>query len=149
MCGPALPVIMLATSVAGGVYSASTQAAMSKGNAAFARYEAEQTKEIGRANEARARSRMDRLIARQRGQLAARGVRLDSASALDLGEEAAKESFMEAQSQRFNTKVRADAKTNEAIIHEANAKTAMTTGFLGTGARALGQSLDLWPGLAG
>ena len=117
--------------------------------AAYARYEAEQTKEIGKANEARTRSRMDRLIARQRGQLAARGLRLDSASALDLGEEAATENFLEAQAARFNTKSRVDAKTNEAAIYDFTARTGMVNGFFGTAARGLGQALDLWPQLQG
>ncbi|MES2667458.1 MAG: hypothetical protein V4712_15270 [Pseudomonadota bacterium] len=122
---------------------------MAKQNAAFARYEAEQTREIGKANEARARDRMSRLIARQRGQLATRGVRLDSASALDLGEDAAKESFMEAQAARFNTDVRVNAKNNEAAISDFTARTSMVNGIFGTGARALGQALELWPELQG
>lgn len=142
-------IIGLALSTAGGVYSAVKQSAMAKQNAAFARYEAEQTKEIGRANEARARDRMSRIIARQRGQLAARGVRLDSAAALDLGEEAAAESFMEAQAARFNTKSRVDAKTNEAAIYDFTALTGKVNGIFGTATKGLNQALDLWPQLQG
>jgi hypothetical protein len=148
MCGPALSAIMLATSVAGGAYSAYTGYAANKQNAALARYEAEQTREIGRANEMKARDRMSRLIANQRAQLAARGVRLDSASALDLGEEGGQQAFMEAQAARFNTNVRATAKSNEAAIYDYNATTGLVSGFLGTGAKALGNSLELWPELA-
>ncbi|MES2667928.1 MAG: hypothetical protein V4712_17725 [Pseudomonadota bacterium] len=140
---------LLGLSVGGGVYSAYSQNQMAKQNAAFARYEAEQTREIGKANEARSRDRMGRLIARQRGQLAARGVRLDSASALDLGEEGAKENFMEAQASRFNTDVRVKSKLNEAAISDYTARTALVNGVFGTGAKALGQSLDLWPELQG
>ena len=97
----------------------------------------------------RARDRMTRLIARQRGQLAARGVALDSASALDLGEEAAANRFMEGQAQRFNTQSRVDAKTNEAAIYDFSARTGLVNGIFGTAARGLGQALDLWPQLQG
>lgn len=142
-------IVGLALSTAGGVYSAVQQSNMAKQNAAFARYEAEQTKEIGRANEAAARNRMSRLIARQRGQLAARGVRLDSASAMDLGEEAATESFMEAQSARFNTNSRVAAKSNEAAIYDFSARTGLVNGMFHTAANGLGQALDLWPQLQG
>jgi hypothetical protein len=149
MCGPLLAPIALATSVAGGAYSAVAQGRMNKQNAAFARYEAEQLKEIGRAGEARSRDRMDRLIARQRGQIAGRGIRLDSTSAQDLGEEAAAERFLEAQAQRFNTTSRVQAKTNEAAISDYAATTSRAGGFLGTATRALGRALDLWPQLQG
>lgn len=136
-------------SAASGLYGAKQQSNIAKQNAAFARYEAAQTAEIGRANELQARDRMSRLIARQRGQLATRGVRLDSLSALDLGEDAAKQAGIEAQAQRFNTEVRVKAKSNEAAINDYQAKTGMWNGVFNTGARAMGQALDLWPQLQG
>lgn len=140
---------MLVTSIAGGVSSAVSTSQMNKQNAAFARYEAEQTKEIGRYNEQVGRDRMARLIGRQRGQLAARGVRLDSAASLDLGEEAATQNFMEAQASRFNTNSQVQAKTNEAAISDYSASVGLVNGLFGTGAKALGQSLELWPELRG
>ena len=139
----------MALSAVSGVYGAVSQAGLSKQNAAFARYEAAQTAEIGRANEMQARDKMSRLIARQRGQLATRGVRLDSVSALDLGEEGAKQGALEAQAQRFNTDVRVKAKTNEAAISDYQATTGMWNGMFSTGAKAMGQALDLWPALQG
>lgn len=147
MCDFGISALLL--SAGSGLFSASAQAGIAKQNAAFARYEAAQTAEIGRANEMQARSKMGRLIAQQRGQLAANGVRLDSTSALDLGENAAKQSAMEGQAQRFNTATRVAAKTNEAAINDYQATTGMWNGVFQTGARALGQSLDLWPQLQG
>lgn len=147
MCDFGVSAMLL--SAGAGLYGAKQQAGISKQNAAFARYEAAQTAEIGRANEMQARDKMSRLIARQRGELATRGVRLDSVSALDLGEEAAKQSAMEAQAQRFNTDVRVNAKTNEAKINDYQAVTGMWNGVFGTGAKALNQSLELWPQLQG
>ena len=147
MCG--LPAIMLMTSVAGGVQGAVAKSNMAKSNAAMARYEAAQTREIGAYNEMRGRDRMTRLIAQQRGQLSARGIQGDTGSALDLGEAAAYERFTEAQATRFNTNQRVTAKNNEAAISDYEATTGFWNGMFGTGARAMGQALDLWPELAG
>ncbi|GAB1361830.1 hypothetical protein MASR1M32_10660 [Rhodobacter sp.] len=115
----------------------------------MARYEAAQAKEIGKANEARARDKMSRLIARQRAQYATRGVRLDSAAAMDMGGEAGAESYVEAQAQRLNTQSRVTAKTNEAILYENGARAGLVNGIFGTAARGLTQALDLWPELQG
>lgn len=146
MCNP---VALMAMSAATGLYSAATGAAASRTNAALSRYEADQTREIGRYNEYQARDRMSALLARQRGQLAARGVRLDSATALDLGEAAGKQNAAEAAAIRMNTDTAVTAKSNEATIADWTATTGMMNGVFGTGAKALGQSLDLWPQLAG
>lgn len=140
---------MLGASIISGGASAVSQSAMARQNAAFARYEAAQIKEIGAYNEMKGRDRMSRLIGQQRAQLAARGVQGNVGSALDLGDEAAAQNFMEAQATRFNTNVRAQSKSNEAAISDYQATTGLWNGMLGTGARALGQALDLWPQLAG
>lgn len=147
MCDFGISAMLL--SAGSGLFGVASQSGIAKQNAAFARYEAEQTAEIGRANEMQARDKMGRLIAQQRGQLAASGVRLDSTSALDLGESAAKQSAMEGQAQRFNTASRVASKTNEAAINDYQATTGAWTGAFSTGAKALGQSLDLWPQLRG
>lgn len=143
------PVSMMAVSAASGLYSAASGAAASRTNAALSRYEADQTREIGRYNEYQARDRMSALIARQRGQLVARGVRLDSATALDLGEEAGKQNAAEAAAIRMNTDTAVTAKSNEAVIADWTATTGMMNGIFGTAARSLGQGLELWPQLAG
>jgi hypothetical protein len=140
---------LLATSVAAGGVGAYGAYQTSKQNAAFARYEAAQMKEIGKANEAKARDRMSRLIAQQRAQIMTRGVRLDSPSALDLGQEAGQEAYTEAQAQRLNAQSRVAAKSNEAIIHDNTATTGLMNGIFGTAARGLTRALDLWPELQG
>jgi hypothetical protein len=58
----------LVLSIGSGAYGAVQQNNIAKQNAAFASYEAAQTREIGKANEAAARSKMDRLIAKQRAR---------------------------------------------------------------------------------
>lgn len=145
MCS--IAIAALAISAIGGGVTAYQSYATGKQNAAIARSEAETTREIGRFNENRARDRMSRLIAQQRGQLAARGVRLDSTSAERLGEEAGQEAFTEAQAQRFNTETRATAKTNEAKLHEYRGTMGAMSGVFQTGARTLTNSLQLWPDL--
>lgn len=147
MCNPAIA--LLAVTAVGGGMSAYQQYAIGKQNAAISRSAAETTKEIGRFNENRARDRMSRLIARQRGQLAARGVRLDSTSAERLGDEAGREAFTEAQAQRFNTDSRATAQSNEGILHDYRGKMGLITGLAQTGANTLTSGLKLWPDMAG
>jgi hypothetical protein len=139
----------LVLSIGSGAYGAVQQDNIAKQNAAFANYEAAQTREIGKANEATARSRMDRLIAKQRAQMSTRGVRLDSASALDLGEEAGAEKCIEAQASRISTESRVNASTNEAAILRQQGRVGMMNGLFMTGARAITGALDLWPELQG
>lgn len=139
----------LVLSIGSGAYSAVQQNNIAKQNAAFANYEAAQTREIGKANEARARSKMDRLIAKQRAQLSTRGVRLDSASAMDLGGEAGAEKFIEGQAARISTESRVNASLNEAAILRQQGRVGMLNGMFMTGARAITGALDLWPELQG
>ena len=147
MCG--IAAAALAASVIGGGVSAYQQQQVGQANAALARTEAAQTREIGRFNESRARDRMSKLIAQQRGQLVANGVQLDSTSAIDLGDQAAREMALEGQAQRFNTDSRATALTNEAKLQRYRGQMGFLTGAAQVGAQALSGSLKLWPDLAG
>jgi hypothetical protein len=147
MCDLATAGLILSVGSAG--YGAVQQNNIAKQNAAFANYEAAQTREIGKANEARSRSKMDRLLAMQRAQLTTRGVRLDSASAMDLGEEAGAESYIEAQAARISTESRVNALTNEAAISRHQGRVGLVNGMFMTGARAITGALDLWPELQG
>lgn len=131
-----------------GLAVASQQASIGKQNAATARTEAAQQAEIGRYQEQKSRSRMDRLIQRQRAQFSARGVRIDSASALRLGEEAAIERNIDAQAQRFGTKSQVDALNTEATLAQRRGRLGFLTGVAGTAANTITSSLQLWPGLA-
>lgn len=143
--GPAALVL----SAIGGMRSNNANAAIGRTNAALAQYEAKQTAEIGRFNEAQARSRMERLISAQRSQLLARGQSLASTSAQEFGAAAAEQAAMEAETQRFNTSQAVTAKSNEAAIYDYQAGTGLAAANFGTMTRTLGQALDLWPQLMG
>lgn len=132
-----------------GLSEASNQRAIGQYNSALARREAQQAEEIGRVEEQRARSRMDRLISRQRASLAARGVRLDSASAERLGAEAAEERSVEAAAQRFRTGEQVTALNSEAQLAEARGNLGFMTGLSRTAAGTITRGLELWPELAG
>ena len=125
------------------------QNAIGKQNQAIANAQAAQTREIGRVNEQKSRTRMERLIAQQRGQYAARGVRLDSVSVERMGQDAGEQKFVESQAQRFNTDSRATALTNEGLLHRARGKAGAFKGLINTGASTITGALDLWPELAG
>jgi hypothetical protein len=139
----------LAVSTLGGLYAAGEQSAIGAQNSQLARAEAAQQEEIGRYEEQKTRSRMDRLIKQQRGQFAARGVRLDSASAQRLGAEASLERSKEAEAIRFNTGSQVDASNAEADLAERRGRLGFITGVTNTGARTVSSSLKLWPELAG
>ncbi|MDW3181775.1 hypothetical protein [Roseobacter sp.] len=132
-----------------GLSSASQQRSIGKQNAAVARAEADQRAEIGRYEERKSRNRMDRLISQQRAQLSARGVRLDSASALRLGEEAAAERAIDASAARFNTDSQVNALNTEADLAERRGRLGFLRGVAGTASKSLTGSLQLWPELAG
>lgn len=133
----------------GKVTAAIGQRRIGRANAATGRAEAAQTREIGRYNESRARDRMERLIAQQRGSLVARGVNLSSTSAERMGAEAAAEAATEAAAQRFNTDSRATAQTNDAILNEARGQAGFLAGISDAGSSTLTGALRLWPELAG
>jgi len=137
--------------LSGGSWLAQAQQQRSIGqyDAAVARNQAITQQEIGNVEEQRARSRMDRLISQQRGQLAARGVRLDSASALRLGQQSAEEASVEAAAQRFNTDQQVTALNSEAQLAEARGSVGFVSGLTRTAARSITGALQLWPELAG
>jgi hypothetical protein len=147
MCDIGTAALVLSTG--GGLAARGASAAMGRTNAAFARAEEAQIRQIGRQNEATAVSRMDRIIAQQRGQYLARGIALSSTSVQDAGRAAATERFMEAQAQRWNTDQAATQKANEAIISDYKARVGLMTDGASVVSRGLGQALDLWPQLMG
>lgn len=138
----------LALSAVSGLALARQQSSIGKQNAIAARTEATQQAEIGRYEEQKSRSRMDRLIQQQRAQLSARGVRLDSVSAQRLGAEAAGERNVEAQARRFGTGSQVAALNTEAGLSERRGRLGFLTGVAGTAARTITGSLQLWPELA-
>lgn len=129
--------------------SARQSRAIGKQNAALARAEAAATEDVGRMQERRARDRMDRLIGIQRGQFAARGVRLDSPTAQDFGAEAATERALEGQAARFTTSQRSTALRNEGRLSEYRGRADAMMGLVRTGANTITGGLNLWPELAG
>lgn len=139
----------LAISGITGLAQARQQPSIGTQNAALARAEAEQQAEIGRYEEIKSRNRMDRLIKQQRAQHAARGVRLDSASSLRLGEEAAAQRSIEASAARFNTSSQVNSLNTEADLAERRGQLGFLTGVANTAGRTITNSLRLWPELAG
>lgn len=141
------PVTMLAVTIGSQVVGGIQQAQVHKANARMAQIEADQQRDIGRIEEMNARTRMDALISRQAGQLAARGIQLDSASALDLAEAAGREKFMEAQAARFNRESRATSLENESSLSSSYAGGAILGGASRAGATFMNAAPTIWPGL--
>jgi hypothetical protein len=116
-------------SVGGAVFSGIQQQQVAKANARAAGIEADRAREVGRIQEAQARDDMRRAIARQRAGLAAAGISLASPSALDLGQEAGEQAFLDAQAVRSGADARARSLDFEARLSRAEGRRALFGGF--------------------
>jgi protein-disulfide isomerase len=147
MCDIATAALIMAGG--GQIYSGMTQKAIGEANAAAATQQAAVARQVGRHNQKRMRDRMSRLIGRQTGQIASRGVQLDSQAAGNLAEDAGYERAVESQVAQFQTAQQVAQFQNEATIQEFRGTTGMMQGVFNAGGTVLNGALDLWPELGG
>lgn len=126
---PALAIAGTVISAGGQVISGIQQRNVARANARVAEQEAEQQRQVGRIQEMQTRERMRQQIARQRAGLAASGISLASGSALDLGQEAGEEAFLDAQAVRSQSDARVRGLTQEARLARASGRRALLTGI--------------------
>ena len=146
--GQALSLAGTAASVGGTLYEASATAQAAEANAKYAEREAAMERQLGVIEDERTRARMRSAIARQRAELAGRGVSLDSPTAVLLGRQAAQEMSFASQSARSGASARATQLTAESRAWQARAGGAMFGGRLSAAAGLLERAPTLWPGLA-
>ncbi len=137
---PAIPVIMLAVSVAGTAMSAMGQ--IRQGQAQKAAYDyntqvAEQEARVARAGAAREeevhREKLNRLLGTQRALYASAGVDISSGSPLLTMMDTASEGEEEARYIRYGGEVEATSKLNEARLGRFYGGQASRTGRIGAG----------------
>lgn len=97
----------------------------------------------------RQRSRMMAEIATQRAELAARGVAMDSVTALQLGQTAAQEMSFESQATRSAGAARDQDLTAQARAARAQARRSLLQGGLSAVGTLIEAAPDIWPGLRG
>ncbi|MEE3101712.1 MAG: hypothetical protein VX463_18295, partial [Pseudomonadota bacterium] len=133
-----------AGSLYGAVQQSRSQSAYADAQAQRAQYETM----LGAIEDERTRDRMRQELGRTLAQLAARGVQLDSPSALAIGERAARETSFASQSARSGAAARAGTLTAEARQSRALASSALMRGTINAAGSLLTRAPDLWPGLA-
>lgn len=96
--------------------------------------------------DARQRAQTARLISQQRAELAARGVQLDSPTAIALGQTAAMEMSFDSQAIRSGGVARQAELTSNQRLARANGISSILKGTLGAAGALLTAAPDLWPG---
>ncbi|MDD8024266.1 MAG: hypothetical protein PHX82_14290 [Paracoccaceae bacterium] len=95
----------------------------------------------------RARAAFRSQIAQQRAELAARGVQMDSPTAIMLGQVAAKEMSFESQSIRATGQARQTELSYSQAAARAEATSSLLKGTFSAADKVLTAAPDLWPGM--
>lgn len=99
--------------------------------------------------DARQRAKMASAIRQQSAELAARGVQLDSPTAVALGQTAAQELSFDSQAIRSGGMARDRELSAQQRIARAEANSSMFKGIAGAAGSFLTSAPDIWPGLLG
>lgn len=108
-----------------------------------------QEREIALVEDLRTRRRMRSQIAQQRAELGARGVSLDSPTALLLGDTAARELAFASQTVRSNAAARSQELSTSQRLSRSRAAGSVLTGRITAADRLLTAAPRIWPSLAG
>lgn len=96
--------------------------------------------------DSRTRQKMARQIATQRAEIAARGVQMDSVTAMMLGQTAAQELSFESQAIRTGGAARDRELSAEARAQRAMGASSMLRGVFSAAGSLVSAAPDLWPG---
>lgn len=146
--GSALQVAGTIASVGGGIWQTQASASASRQQAAYIERQSAMERQLAGVEDERTRSRMRSAIAQQRSELLARGVSLDSPTALLLGRQAGEELSYASQSVRSRAGARAEELGVEARSYRARATSALLKGGFSAAGDILTAVPQLWPGLA-
>lgn len=102
---------------------------------------------LGAIEDGRIREKFRAELGRQRAELAARGISLDSPTAVLLGEEAAREASFAGQSRRSEAVSRADELDATARQMRARGRLSLMRGAMSGVSTFLERGPDVWPGL--
>lgn len=119
-----------------------------KANVAAIESQKKSQAQITAVQDSRYRAQMSGEIARQRAELAARGVQLDSPSAVLLGQSAATEMSFGSQSIRSEGGAQIAALSAEQVAQRSKATSSLLSGTLGAASTVLAAAPDLWPGFS-
>ena len=120
--------------------------AAARAQAAALKVQAETEAQLTAAQDNRQRSQFGSEIARQRAELAARGVTLDSPTAIALGQTAAAEMSFQSQATRSDGLARQVELSAAQRYAKAQGVSALLRGGFGAAGTVLEKATDLWPG---
>ena len=134
----------LALSVVGPIIQGQQTARAARVNAEYTRQQSETVAQLTATKADREQEQYRQLIARQRGELIARGVQLDSPTAVFLGETAAREMAFNAQAIRSDGQAQRQELSAEEAAWRARGKRALFQGGLSAAGALLNQEPDDW-----
>lgn len=100
------------------------------------------------AQDQRERQQFEAQIAEQRAQLAARGIQMDSVTAIMLGRQAAAEKSFQSQSTRSVGAAKVSELTTSQYLAKADAMNSLLSGVTSAAGSFISMAPDIWPGLA-
>lgn len=147
--GQALSTAGTLIGIGGSLYQASSSAAAARTQARYLEQQSATERQLSVIEDQRTRERMRGALARQRAELAGRGVSLDSPTAVLLGRRAAEELSFASQSVRSGAAARQVEIGAERRGFLARSSQAWLTGGFSAAATALDAAPKIWPGLSG
>lgn len=119
-----------------------------KQNIALIEQQKQTERQLNAVQDQRERAKFSAAISKQAAELAARGVQLDSPTAIYLGQSAAQEMAFNSQSILSTGEARQAELTGEQQVLEARGQMSLLRGNLSAAGTWLNRKPDAWPGLA-
>lgn len=145
--GSGLALLGTALSVGGSLMQGQMAAEAANAQAAHIENQRRTEMVLNAIQDSRERAQFRSQIARQRAELAGRGVSLDSPTAIFLGQTAAREMSFQSQATRSAGQARGQELSAQASMARARGSQALLRGGLSAAQSVLTAAPDLWPGL--
>jgi hypothetical protein len=136
-------------SIGGTVFSGVNAYRSGREQAAAIENQAVTERALTATQDARQRAKMSSVIRQQTAELAARGVQMDSPTAVYLGQTAAQEMSFDSQAIRSDGAARQVELSTQAKLTRANATAGLWKGVIGGASEFLTAGPDIWPNLFG
>lgn len=133
--------------IGGTLYSGISQYQAGKQQVAAIEAQAKTEAQLTATQDARQRAKMSSAIRQQSAELAARGVQLDSPTAVALGQTAAQEMSFDSQAIRSGGAARQQELSAQKRIAKGDAMSGLLKGVVGAAGEFLTSGPDVWPGL--
>lgn len=144
--GSSLATLGTVVSIGGALAQGIAGMQASKASAAAIRQQQQTEVQLNATEDQRRRAQMNSQISQQRAELAARGITLDSVTAVMLGQTAAKELSFESQATRAGGQARQqELSAQERAVRAEGTQSLLKGGFSAAGT-LLKAAPDIWPG---